>query len=226
METSSSSANPNNHIGYGIISAKNAIEFPNLEKVNNSYVLHKTIFEERVDPQSVKLFYSYSDMVIPEVGMNKDNIYNYSISFPLMIDGQSVKFYITFSDSSSNIYRYPETGEYKFSYGSDIISYNLDLKPPAANYEVSDFFPNPFIPANHKTVGLYYKSIGNEIFKIAIIDGAGQKVIETSSITLTGQNYFEWNGYSERGYLCASGVYYALIQLGGKEYGKKLILLK
>jgi hypothetical protein len=31
---------------------------------------------------------------------------------------------------------------------------------------------------------------------------------------------------ADRGYLCASGVYYALIQLGGKEYGKKLVLLK
>ena len=47
LESSSNSSNPNNQIGYGIISAKNAIEFPNLENVNSSYVLHKTIFEER-----------------------------------------------------------------------------------------------------------------------------------------------------------------------------------
>lgn len=226
LETSSNSSNPDNQIGYGIISAKNAIEFPNLANVNSQYVLHKTIFEDGVDPQSVKLFYGYDDMIIPEVGMNKDDDYNYSITFPQLIDGEEVTFYFTFTDSSNNNFRYPITGEYKFSYGSDIISYNLDLQPPVGNYEVSDFFPNPFNPSEHKTVGLFYKSVGNEIFKLAIIDGAGQKVTEISSITLSGQNYFEWNGYSEHGYLCASGVYYALIQLGGKEYGKKLILLK
>ena len=54
LETSSNSVAPNNNIGYGIISAKNAIEFPNLEFVNSSYVLHKTIFEQNIDPQSVK----------------------------------------------------------------------------------------------------------------------------------------------------------------------------
>ena len=59
-----------------------------------------------------------------------------------------------------------------------------------------------------------------------MIDGAGQKIKEISTTTLVGENYFEWDGYSDRGYLCASGVYYALIQIGGKEYGKKLVLLK
>ena len=63
--------NPNNQIGYGIISAKDAIEFPNLENINSSYVLHKTIFEEGVDPQSVKLFYGYDDVIIPESVMNR-----------------------------------------------------------------------------------------------------------------------------------------------------------
>jgi hypothetical protein len=59
-----------------------------------------------------------------------------------------------------------------------------------------------------------------------LIDGAGQKVKEVSLNTLPGENYFEWDGFSDRSYLCSSGVYYALIQLGDKEYGKKLILLK
>jgi len=226
LETSSNSSNPNNQIGYGILSAKNAIEFPNLENVNSSYVLHKTIFEERVDPQSVKLFYSYSDMAIPEVGMNNNDAYNYSVSFPQLIDGETVSFYITYSDSSNNNYRYPEIGEYKFSYGSDIISYNLDVQPPAVNYEVSDFFPNPFMPVKHRTTRINYKSSGKELFKLMLIDGAGQKVKEVSLNTLPGENYFEWDGFSDRGYLCASGVYYALIQLGDKEYGKKLVLLK
>jgi flagellar hook assembly protein FlgD len=63
---------------------------------------------------------------------------------------------------------------------------------------------------------------------VAIIDGSGQKVKEFKITTslLEGYYPFEWDGIADRGYLCASGVYYALIQLGGKEYGKKLVLLK
>ena len=59
-----------------------------------------------------------------------------------------------------------------------------------------------------------------------LIDGTGQKVKEVSTNTFAGENYFEWDGFADRGYLCASGVYYALIQIGDKEYGKKLVLLK
>lgn len=226
LETSSNSVNPNNQIGYGIISAKEAIEFPNLENINNSFVLHKTIFEQGVDPQSVKLFYGYDDVIIPDVVMNKDDDYNYSITFPQFIVGENVTFYFTFTDSSNNNYRYPLSGEYKFIYGSDIISLNLDIQSPISDYEVSDFYPNPFIPSLHRTTRINYYSSGKELFKLMLIDGAGQKVKESSSNTVVGENYFEWDGFSDRGYLCSSGVYYALIQLGGKEYGKKVVLLK
>jgi len=226
LETSSNSINPNNQIGYGIISAKNAIEFPNLEYVNGSYVLHKTIFEEHVDPQSVKVVFIYDDIVIPGEQMSNIDVYNYSVQVPQTINGKQVEFYFTFSDSTNNNFRFPSVGEYKFKYGSDIISLNLDIQTPTSDYEVSDFFPNPFIPAEHKYVSFKYYTSGSEIFKVLIIDGAGQKVKEVSLSTLPGINYFEWDGFSDRGYLCASGVYYALIQIGGKEYGKKLVLLK
>lgn len=61
---------------------------------------------------------------------------------------------------------------------------------------------------------------------MVIIDGTGQKVKEISMLSMLGENFVEWDGYADHGYLCASGVYYALIHLAGKEFGKKLILLK
>ncbi|MDP2365232.1 MAG: S8 family serine peptidase, partial [Ignavibacteria bacterium] len=228
LETSSNAANPNNQIGYGIISAKNAIEFPNLEFSNNSYVLHKSILEDHVNPQSVKVFYNYRGIQFPEATMSKAGDYNYSFTFPNAINGENIMFYLIFSDSSNNSFRYPSAGEYKFKYGSDIISLNLQVQNPINNFNVSDFFPNPFIPADHKYVSFNYYTSGNELLRVLIIDGAGQKVKEVNTTTPSKADFypFEWNGYSEHGYLCASGVYYALIQIGGKEYGKKLVLLK
>ena len=70
LESSSNSSTPNNQIGYGVISAKNAIEFPNLENVNGSYVLHKTILDDNVDPQSVKVVFVSADDLLEEYPFN------------------------------------------------------------------------------------------------------------------------------------------------------------
>ncbi len=227
LETSSNSASPDNEMGYGIISAKNAIEFPNLENINNSYVLHKTIFDENVDPQSVKFISVHGDDVLQEFAMSKVSEYDYTLTLPQSIIGEIINFSIMYADSQNNIHNLPEAGNYKFVYGTDIISLNLKIQNPVNNSQLSDFFPNPFIPAEHKTVGFNYITNGNELIKILIIDGAGQKVKEVSfTTTSSGIEKFLWDGHSEQGFLCASGVYYALIQLGGKEYGKKFILLK
>jgi len=227
LETASNSATPNNLIGYGIISAKRAIEFPNLEFINNNFVLHKAIFNDKVNPGSVKISYSYDDVVIPDVLMNNegDNL-SYTFSFPQLTFGKDIKFYITYSDSLNHSYRSPEQGEYKFEYGVNLILLNF-APSNRINYNViSDFYPNPFIPASNRNVKLNFLSSGKELFKIAIIDASGQQVFEKIFLTDIGENIFEWDGISNHGYLVASGVYYALIQFQGKEFGKKLVLLK
>ncbi|MFZ1517768.1 MAG: S8 family serine peptidase [Ignavibacteriaceae bacterium] len=226
LETSSNSANPNNQIGYGIISAKNAIEFPNLEFENGGFVIHKSILENNLVENSVKIVFQIADDLYESFPMSKEGSVDFVYQLPIKNIGDNLKFSFSYADSQNNIYTYPQSGNFNLNYGSDIISLNVDV-PSAVDFGVvSDFFPNPFIPADHKYVRLNFQSTGNEIFKLAIIDGAGQKVKEYSSLSIPGTNYFDWDGYADRGYLCASGVYYALIQFGGKEYGKKLILLK
>ena len=226
LETSSNSVNPNNQIGYGIISAKDAIEFPNLEYVNGQYILHKTFLAENVITNSVSIVFQIADDLLEAIPMTKSGEYDFSYTFPLRNNGDLVEFSILYSDSQNINYLLPQSGKFKFTYGSDIISLNLDIQSPTSDYEVSDFYPNPFIPAQHRTTRINYNSSGKELFKLLLIDGTGQRIKEISTTTFTGENYFEWDGYSDRGYLCASGVYYALIQLGDKEYGKKLVLLK
>jgi hypothetical protein len=226
LETSSNYVNPNNLIGYGIISAKDAIEFPNLEKRNNEYVLHKTILDETIIASSVNIVFQIADDLFQPFPMIKSGDYNYTYTFPTRNNGDLVEFTIVYSDSQNNSYTLPQSGKFKFTYGSDIISLNLDIQSPTISYEVSDFYPNPFIPSQHRTTRINYYSSGKELFKLLLIDGAGQKVKQISFNTVVGENYFEWDGFSDRGYLCSSGVYYALIQLGEKEYGKKLVLLK
>ncbi|MDY0083709.1 MAG: S8 family serine peptidase [Ignavibacteriaceae bacterium] len=226
LESSSNSLNPDNNIGYGIISAKNAIEFPNLQRISNEFILHKMIFEDKIKESSVDIVFKIADDLLQPFNMTESNKYDYIFSFPQKSNGEVLQFYITYSDSLNNFYRNPESGFYRFVYGTEVISLNLETQQYQSYNEVSEFFPNPFIPADHKTAQIRFNSSGNELFKIFIIDGAGQKVIERNISTVSGDNLFEWDGFSDRGYLCASGVYYALIQFSGKEYGRKLVLLK
>jgi serine protease AprX len=225
LESADNSLNPNNDIGYGLISAKRAIEFPNLEFINNDYVIRKIFFQDNINPNSVKMHYSIDGTNFTEASPTVDRIFRFSFDVPYYSQGQDIQFYFTYSDSNNTPYREPAVKNYMMKYGSLYISLNLAI-PVETDYIVSEPYPNPFLPVKHKSVRLNYKSSGNEIFKMAIIDGAGQKVKEFNEVSTQGVNVVEWNGYSDRGYLCASGVYYLLIQLGGKEYGRKLILLK
>lgn len=225
LESADNSLNPNNTIGYGLVSAKRAIEFPNLEFINNDYVIRKILFQGNINPNTLRMHYSIDGTNFTEASPSVDRIFRFSFDVPYYSQGQDIQFYFTYSDSNSTAYREPAAKNYLMKYGSLYISLNLAI-PVETDYVVSEPYPNPFLPVKHKSVRLNYKSTGNEIFKMAIIDGAGQKVKEFNQVSSQGVNVVEWNGYSDRGYLCASGVYYLLIQFGGKEYGRKLILLK
>lgn len=226
LETSSNSKNPNNLIGYGIISAKNAIEFPNLELRNNSFLLHKIILDNNLNPGSVNIVFKIANDLLQSFPMTKFGDYDFTYSLPARSIGEIIEFNFTYSDSQNNYYVFPETGYFKLVYGSEIITLNLNIQTPKINHEVSDFYPNPFMPAVNKKTRIDFVSPGKEKFKILLIDGAGQQVKQVSGITNGQMDYFEWDGYSDRGFICASGVYYALIQVGNKQFGKKLILLK
>jgi len=228
LETSSNSAAPDNEIGYGIISAKNAIEFPNLEYKNGKYILHKTFFENGIDTQSVKMNLDIGSDYIELFPMIKISSCDYILEIPQYSAGNTFKIAFSYVDSLGSLNRIPKNGNYKFSYGSDIISYNLDVSTTAGDYEVSNFYPNPFIPLNNYKINFNYLTSGNEKLKVVIVDATGQNVYELNSITNSNPGFytFNWNGYSSKGYLCASGVYFASIQIGNKQFGRKFILLK
>lgn len=226
LETASNSQNPNNQIGHGIISAKKSIEFPNLKLNGNSFQIIKTIFDEKVNPQTVKIVYGVDDVIVPPSSMIHQTEYNYLFEFPQINIGKEVNFYISYADSLDNNYRSPESGEYKFIYGSKIISLNLSLAEPIFEDEISDFFPNPFFSKVNQTTKFYFNSNGNEEFSITFFDVIGRKVFDFIKFTVPGTNTFIWNGKTNDGYACASGVYLAHIKIGNREYLKKLVLLK
>jgi subtilisin family serine protease len=225
LESSANSSAPNNQIGYGLISAKNAIEYPNLELKDNSYFLNKVFFDENKIPSSTRLNLSINNSDFKEYSYSFYSDDTYQFNLPKMNLGDEVKFYFTYQDSIGNIQRIPQTKNYIFEYGGLQINLNID-KPVTIFTRISDIYPNPFNPSENSVVRIKFKSLGNEVVRINIIDAAGQKVKEISSISSLGENIFEWDGTSEQGFLCASGVYYFLITINEEKFGKKLILVK
>lgn len=227
METSDNAESPDNERGYGLVSAINAISYPNLQRITNSFILNKIFFNNTsIVPGSVKVNFIGKDGQNNSLSMSFDNLYKYNVEVPAYFDNELVQFYFSFNDSSGNTIREPLNTNYKFSYGDLEIALNLSLPAFVGDYIISELYPNPYIPSDHNTVRFNYKSAGNEKLKLMIIDATGQRVKSFEFTTSDGENFIEWDGYSDNGYLCASGVYYFLVELNGQQFGRKLILLK
>lgn len=226
LESANNSSNPNNQIGYGLISAKDAIEFPNLKLENNSFLINKVIFDDNKLPNQTKLLLSINDSEFREYNFSSYSMDTYQFILPQLNFGDKCKFYFTYKDSSGNVKFFPSNQQsYKFNYGSLQISLNMEHRPSSYS-RISEAYPNPFIPEEHSTVRISFRSLGNEKVKVDIIDAAGQKVKEISMLSSLGENFIEWDGFSDKGFLSASGVYYFLLSINEEKFGKKIILIK
>lgn len=225
METADNSPSPDNERGYGLISAANAISFPNFQLVNNTYRLNKIILSYNgLDLSSIKLNYSTNGKDYLSKDMTFDGTLKFITDIPLLPDGQMVDFYFTFKDRLGNELREPDNNtSYKFKYGDLNIYHNLSVLIPIDYGVLSQNYPNPF---NNKTT-IKFIAASVEPAEIVIIDAIGQKV-KTLFMVLTekGENTIQWDGLTDSGANASSGVYLYILKISGKEYGKKMILLK
>lgn len=228
LETSSNVSNPNNEIGYGIISARDAIEFPNLEYKDGRYFLHKAFLDDLVDSQNVIITFKFEGDPFEPFVLQRSNGFDYIYELPVCNNGKILYFSYGYSDTFGNHFSIPQSGYFSFSYGSDIVFRNFDVVTPEGNYEVSDFYPNPFLPLNDGMIKFNYKTNGSENFNVVIVDVSGRKVFELNSITNSNPGYytFSWNGKSNNEIVVSSGVYLAQVEIGDKLFGRKLVLLK
>jgi hypothetical protein len=226
LESSSNSQAPNNQIGYGLISAKSALEFPNIKNIDGRYILTKVIFDSTKNPNSVSLHLAEEGNAFNTHSFSTFKDDSYEFVLPHFPDNKRLEFYFTYQDSLGNLFRIPADKNYKMLYGSLNISLNLNSLFNNLDYTVSDIYPNPFLPNKHKIVRINYRSAGNELFRLSIIDAAGRSIKEISQVSNVGENIIEWDGTNDDKIISSSGVYYFLVTINGKQFGKKLVLLK
>ncbi len=227
FETSDNSLNPDNERGYGLMSALKAIEFPNLEIVEQGFKLHKIILDPSdVIPNSVRVHYSVNEGAFVEQQMDFDNNLTYTFSFPAFFNNDKIEFFFTYTTTNNINLRNPQTDNYGFYYGQLNISHNLEPQLSDLFFTVSEPFPNPFVPAQYGFVRISINSGGGEKVKMIVTDAIGQKVNELYINTVFGTNNLDWNGKTAGGFPVASGIYFLLIQKNGEKFGRKLVLLK
>ena len=225
FESADNAASPNNERGYGLISAADAISFPNFQLVNTTYKLNKIFFSNSgIDVGSVKLNYTTNGKDYSSQNLAFDGTLKFTVEFPILPDDQIVDFYFNYNDTLGNNVREPNGNTtYKFKYGDLNIYHNLSVSIPYDYGILSQNYPNPF----NSSTTIVFKATGIEPAEIIIIDAIGQKVKTVfNGFTKKDYNYVYWNGFSDSGISVSSGVYLYILKISGKEYGKKMILLK
>lgn len=222
-ESSDNSENPDNDRGYGLLSAAKAISFPNLQKLNDSYIIHKA-YVDSFSVIDVQLHYSTDNLNFSALNMSAQSGYDYKFQsqIPSFALNQEVSFYFTFKDEYGNSHRDPENKNYKLIYGDLSVSLNLALSPPA-DYVLSNNYPNPF--NSYTTIN--FIADGNYPAELRIYDAIGNKVKTLyKGISSIGINHRTWDGRTDEGVEAASGIYIYTLNLNGKFYAGKMVYLK
>jgi len=219
--------NPNNNIGYGLVSALDAITFPNIFKSNNEFVIKK-IFADSIRSRikNAKILYIIDNkdfITIDSFLVNSSGVFSYEL--PQHSVGSEIEFSIEAFDSSNNlISKEPEDGSYTYEFGEFIVNIKTSPEPPVLPNSIilEQNFPNPF---NSETRISFFipQSTENPVVSLRIFDVLGREVaILVDQNMDTNENHTI--GFSSSG--LSSGVYFYQLQVDDFIKTKKLTILK
>ena len=237
LECGDNVANPNNNIGYGLISAKRVVSYPNLSAVDNVYrVLNKIFINSNgIKSSTVSLNYkvgSGSYQVVPMDSVVFNNTLKYNYILPTTTpNGATVEFYFTYQTNSHTSVTEPVVpNTYKFSYGSmnisNITSVKVGTEIPTQFY-LSQNYPNPFNPS---TVISYKLTVRSKV-SLRVYDLLGREI---ETLVNQEQQPGVYNSQfsisnlpaGRQGSQLPSGVYFYRLQAGDFSETKKMILIK
>lgn len=222
LESGDNVSNPDNERGYGLISAKKAVEFPNLSYENNVYTLHKIFTDKSVKPQTVKINYKVNNGSYQSAQMNYDGSLYYAFAVPLLNDSDTVSFYIGYENATLAI-RTPVQGDYKFKYGS-LITENIIPDIPdnslPTEFSLSQNYPNPFNPET--TISYTLQDSGYTTLKV--YDVLGREVVTLVNEFKQPEKYSV--KFSNNSLQLSSGIYFYRLTVGDYSSTRKMVLLK
>lgn len=228
LESGDNTAAPNNVRGFGLISAKKAISFPNFEFVNGQPVINKIFLPEsgQVQENTIKIFIRESNQPFLEGRMIKKSGIKFTYEILPNYAGKNVEFFFTYQNNLGVSIREPAalTSYYRFKYGSWAIDNILTDVEQINNIPV-DFilhqnYPNPFnpsttisytLPSSNFVTLKVYDLLGREVS--TLINEFKQAGTHKSQFQIHDSNF-------------SSGVYVYTLKAGNFFQSKKMIVLK
>lgn len=228
LESGDNVRNPNNEIGYGLISAERALKFPNLKYEKSGYRLQKFIHWDEVDINSVRIHYSVDKENFVESNLVIDGM-NYTVHsvFSGYNEGDSIFFYYTYNDIANTPHRDPAASLYSFVYSTLQVSLNTKYTPPVEipnEYFLYQNYPNPF----NGITRIKYSLPENSKVRIQIFNMLGEKVRTLiSGMKLAGvYEDLTWDGIDDKGMFVSSGAYICIMYAKDFAIVKKMVYLK
>lgn len=221
--------NPNNDIGYGLLSIKRALEFPNIQSDAGQYKINKMFLnEEIINNQEFKIYFRKNNDDWNSNRLTYLESGRYPVELPADFNmGDRITFYYTFQDTSGQIRRVPEDKNFIVTLGEDETGFITDIvefpNEVSNNFILRQNYPNPF---NIETT-IDFISPREQFGKVVIYNMLGQKVKELfSGRVINGKTRLTWNGTNENGDIVSTGTYFYSVTLGNQVQTKKMILLK
>ncbi len=232
LESGDNVSSPNNERGYGLISAKRAITYPNISFVSGQPVINKAIIlTGGINESTLKIFIRESNQNFVESTLQKRNSYSYTYNVPSTLADKNIEFYFTYMGNNGVTYREPSVNNFRFKYGSWAIdNFLTDLKEYEEipiQFSLSQNYPNPFNPSTTIKFSIpnvesrHASTLQNVTLKIFDLIGKeittlvdDYKLPGTYSVTYNPKNNL------------AAGVYFYQLKAGNFVQSKKMVLLK
>lgn len=229
LECGDYTASPNNDRGYGLLSAKKVIAYPNLQSVTGGYQLNKIFINSAgVNSSTVKVYYKMGSGNFQSSAMNYDGSLKYSFAVPTVSYGSVIEFYFEYNTTGGTLVREPVDANYSFVYGSmSIKSILKDIQgdPPIPEvFLLLQNYPNPFNPSTT----IIYKLATASNVTLKVFDLLGREVatlVDEFKQPGTYQTSFNAS-HLERSRVIASGVFFYQLRTDKFTETKKMLLMK
>lgn len=228
--TASQTYKPDTIYGWGIASAKRAIEYPVLLRSFNDFYLNKTfISEDRIDSVRLTILTDYTNQIIYNNKMEIDptGIKFFAPSIHIFLNSDDVyKFYFTYYKNGR---KFREPDDEQMFYSFHLASMKV-FPPKKSLNQVSDFvlyqnYPNPFYDKTNFKFALPFQ----DWVTFEIYDVLGRKVktlLSEVGVSKGMHEWLKWDGKDDSGNLLPNGIYFYRFKSLQFDQTKKLILLR
>ncbi|KAF0142650.1 MAG: subtilisin-like serine protease [Stygiobacter sp.] len=217
LECGDNVVTPNNDRGWGLISAKRVISYPNLSRVNGYFRMNKIFLEpNKLDPTKVVLNYKIGTGSYKGANMQINGDIKFSYLFADLADNSSVEFYFTYKKDGVEV-REPALGSYKIN-ELNIVGNEIGELPTAISLYQN--YPNPF----NSSTTIRYELTDFGHVQLNLINMLGQKIRTiVDQVQSPGLHQYKLN---TEDFGLSSGVYLYSLSVGNTVVTKKMLLVK